>query len=203
MLTVMFNIRQNRCDFTLCKASAQRMIYIMSSMGPTADRIMDAAFSCAQEGPDFTMADVARAAGLSRQAIYLHFPDRKTMLIALALRAKEEHPTVRINEAPSARAALAAVVARMAEIHPKVWPVVRALEIESGERSALANFRPLAERFQAEGALAPHLSLQTAADILATLLSRSVWQDLVLGCGWDSARYKSHIVFLATSAVTR
>jgi len=164
---------------------------------------MDAAFSCAREGPDFTMADVARAAGLSRQGVYLHFPDRKTLLIALALRAKEEHPTVRIEEAPSARAALGAVVARMAEVYPKVWPVVRALEIESGERSSLPNLRPLAERFQTEGALAPHLSLQTAADLLATLLSRSLWQDLVLGCGWDSARYKSHITFLAAAAITR
>jgi AcrR family transcriptional regulator len=172
-------------------------------MGPTGDKILDAAFSCAHEGPDFTMADVARAAGLSRQAIYLHFPDRTTLLVALALRAKEEHPTVRIEDAPSARAALAAVAARMAEIYPKVWPVVRALEADTGERSALPNFRSLAERFQAEGALAPHLSLQTAADLLATLLSRSVWQDLVLGCGWDSARYKSHIVFLATTALTR
>lgn len=172
-------------------------------MGLTADRIMNAALSCAEEGPDFTMAEVARAAGLSRQAIYLHFPDRKTLLIALALRAKEEHPAVKIDDAPSARAALAAVVARMAEIHPKVWPVVRALEAETGERAALPNFRPLAERFQAEGALAPHLSLQAAGDLLATLLSRSVWQDLVLGCGWDSARYKSHITFLATGAITR
>lgn len=163
---------------------------------------MDAALSCAEEGPDFTMAEVARAAGLSRQGVYLHFPDRKTLLIALALRAREEHPVVRIDDAPSARAALAATVARMAEIHPKVWPVVRALEAESGERAALPDFRALAERFQAEGALAPHLSLQTASDLLATLLSRSVWQDLVLGCGWDSARYKSHIVFLATSAIT-
>ena len=171
-------------------------------MGPTGDRILDAALSCAEEGPDFTMADVARAAGLSRQGVYLHFPDRKTLLIALALRAKEEHPAVKIEDAPSARAALNAVVARMAEIHPKIWPVVRALESETGERSALPNFRPLAERFHREGALAPHLSLQTAADLLATLLSRSVWSDLVLGCGWDSARYKSHIAFLAAGALT-
>src|SRR5579864_8798195 len=112
----------------------------MSSIGPTGDRILDAAFSCAEGGPDFTMADVARAAGLSRQGVYLHFPDRKTLLVALALRAREEHPAVRIEDAPSARAALNAVVARMAEIYPKVWPVVRALESQTGEHSALPNF---------------------------------------------------------------
>ena len=175
-------------------------------MGPTGDRIMDAAFACAQEGPDFTMADVARAAGLSRQGVYLHFPDRKTLLIALALRAREEHPAARIGEAPSARAALTAAVGRCAEIYPKVWPVVRALqalENQTGEARALPNYRPLAERFRDEGALAAHLSPQTAGDLLATLLSLSVWKELVLGCGWDSARYKSHIGFLAAAAITR
>jgi AcrR family transcriptional regulator len=181
----------------------------MSSMGPTADRIMDAAFACAQEGPDFAMADVARAAGLSRQAIYLHFPDRKTLLVALALRAKEEHPTVRIEDAPSARAALNALVARGAEIYPKVWPVVRAMRGEATDQTAVS-WRPvatgprdLAERFRNEGALAAHLSPVAAADLLATLLSLSVWKELVLDCGWDSARYKSHITFLAAAAVTR
>lgn len=186
----------------------------MSSLGPTGDRILDAALSCAEEGRDFTMADVARAAGLSRQAIYLHFPDRMTLLFALALRAKEEHPSPKLDDAPSARAALGSLVARFAEIYPKVWPAVRALENETGDRSlapdqrALAEHfrdrgcRALAERFRDEGALAAHLSPAAAADILSTLLSLAVWKELVLARGWDSARYKTHITFLATSAVT-
>jgi hypothetical protein len=61
----------------------------------------------------------------------------------------------------------------------------------------------LVQRFRDEGALASHLSPATAADLLATLLSLSVWKELVLGRGWDSARYKSHIAFLATGAITR
>jgi AcrR family transcriptional regulator len=169
---------------------------------------LDAAFSCAEEGPDFTMADVARAAGLSRQAIYLHFPDRKTLLIALALRAREKHPPPKLEDAPSARAALSALVARFAEIYPKVWPVVRALRDEAENHSAenrrvTPDCHALAERFRTEGALAPHLSPATAADILSTLLSLAVWKELVLGRGWGSARYKSHITFLAAGAVTR
>lgn len=180
----------------------------MSSLGPTGDRILDAAFSCAQKGPDFTMADVARAAGLSRQGVYLHFPDRMTLLVALALRAKEEHPSPKVEDAPSARAALNAMVARCAEIYPKVWPVVRALREDAmdqsptGWRPVATGPRELAERFRHEGALAPHLSPAAAADLLSTLLSLSVWKELVLGRGWDSARYKSHISFLATRAVT-
>jgi AcrR family transcriptional regulator len=148
------------------------------------------------------MANVARAAGLSRQAIYLHFPDRKTLLIALALRAREEHPSPKLEDAPSARAALAALVARFAEIYPKVWPVVRALERETGDRSVAPDGSAMAERFRSEGALAPHLSPAAAADILSTLLSMAVWKELVVGRGWDSARYKGHITFLAAGAIT-
>ena len=175
----------------------------MSIPGQTSQKILDAAHSCAEKGPDFTMADVARAAGLSRQAIYLHFPDRKTLLIALALRAREEHPSPRLDDAPSARAALTALVARFAEIYPKVWPVVRAQESETGDRSIAPDCRALAERFRAEGALAAHLSPAAAADILSTLLSLAVWRELVIGRGWDSARYKSHITYLAAGAITR
>jgi AcrR family transcriptional regulator len=174
----------------------------MSSIGPTGDRILDAAFCCAEEGPDFTMADVARAAGLSRQAIYLHFPDRKTLLIALALRAKEEHPMPKVDAAPSARTALGAMVARFAEIYPKVWPVVRAQESEIRDRSIAPDCRALAERFRSEGALAAHLSPAAAADLLSTLLSLAMWKELVVARGWDSARYKSHVGFLAASMLT-
>jgi len=149
------------------------------------------------------MADVARAAGLSRQAIYLHFPDRKTLLIALLLRAREDHPSPKLENAPSARAALGTLVARFAEIYPKVWPVVRAQESETGDRSVAPDCRALAERFRSEGALAPHLSPAAAADLLSTLLSLAVWKELVMVRGWDGARYKSHIVFLAAGALTR
>jgi len=149
------------------------------------------------------MADVARAAGLSRQAIYLHFPDRKTLLIALLLRAREDHPSPKLENAPSARAALGTLVARFAEIYPKVWPVVRAQESETGDRSVAPDCRALAERFRSEGALAPHLSPAAAADLLSTLLSLAVWKELVMVRGWDGARYKSHIVFLAAGELTR
>ena len=179
------------------------MIYIMSSMGPTGDRILDAALSCAEEGPNFTMADVAREAGLSRQAIYLHFPDRTCLLVALLLRAREEHPSPKPEDAPSARAAVSTLVARFAEIYPKIWPVVRAQGSEARDRSVAPDCRALVERFRSEGALAAHLSPAAAADILATLLSLAMWKELVIGRGWDAVRYKSHIAFLAAGALTR
>lgn len=175
----------------------------MSIPGRTSQKILDAAFSCAGEGPDFTMADVAQAAGLSRQAVYLHFPDRASLLSALRTRFEAGQEAAGIEDAPSARAALAALVARLAEAYPKCWPVVRALPGEAADLALAGAARALAERFRAEGALAAHLSPSAAADLLATLLSLAVWRELVIGRGWDSARYKSHITYLAAGVVTR
>ena len=58
-------------------------------------------------------------------------------------------------------------------------------------------------RFQEEGALAAHLPLDTARDLLWSLTSPAVWQDLVTGCGWSTERYRNHVAFLAVGALTR
>jgi AcrR family transcriptional regulator len=148
------------------------------------------------------MADVAQRAGLSRQAVYLHFPDRAGLLAAQLARLGDERTPAGIEAAPSARAALTALVARAAEAYPKFWPVVRAMGGEMADASLASDCRALAERFRAEGALAPYLSPAAAADLLGTLLSLAVWKELVVVRGWASARYRSHIAFLASGAVT-
>jgi len=165
-------------------------------------KILDAALSCAARGVDFSMADVAGEAGLSRQAVYLHFPDRAGLLVALLAQLEAEWGAAAIDDAPSARAALIALVGRLAQIHPRRWPVVRAMGGDAADAGLDANCRALAGRFRDEGALAAHLSPAAAADLLSTLLSLSVWKELVVGRGWDSARYKSHIAFLAAGALT-
>ncbi len=169
----------------------------------TGQRILDAALTCAQAGPDFSMADVAAKAGLSRQAAYLHFPDRAALLTSLQAHARQELDPAAMAQAPSARAALSDLIARLADDYPKLWPVLRAAggETEAPERLALC--QALAGRFREEGALAPHLSPATAADLLFSLMSPSVWHALVGARSWDAGRYRSHIGYLAMSALTR
>ena len=149
------------------------------------------------------MADVAQAAGLSRQAVYLHFPNRAELLFALLIGIELDKAAAGVATAPSARAALTALVARLAELHPRAWPVMRASTPDVIDDRLRDGTYTLAERFRAEGALAPYLSIGAAGDLLAALLSLSVWKELVINSSWDSARYKSHIAFLAAAAVTR
>ena len=50
----------------------------------TRTRILDAAWKLleASRGSGVRMSDIAKAAGISRQAVYLHFPTRAELLIA-------------------------------------------------------------------------------------------------------------------------
>jgi AcrR family transcriptional regulator len=148
------------------------------------------------------MAQVAAKAGLSRQAVYLHFPNRAALLAALTQRlqaASARSPA----DAPSARAALTALVALLAEEHPRAWPLARRLGENPGDGARRAACGMLAERFMAEGALSSHLSPAAATDLLFTLTSLAVWAELVPGLGWDAGRYRTHVTYLATSALTK
>jgi AcrR family transcriptional regulator len=175
----------------------------MSNETETKARILDAALACAQKDQGLTMAAVAAGAGLSRQAIYLHFPDRSALLAGLAVHlGAPQDPAV--AAAPSARAALTALMARLAADYPRLRPVTRLLDgPPTWDASRLETCRHIAGRFRDEGALSRHLSPDTASDLLWSLTSLAVWEDLVMGRGWDSGRYRSHVTYLAVSALTK
>jgi AcrR family transcriptional regulator len=175
----------------------------MSKEPDTKARILDAALACAAKNSGLTMAEVAAQAGLSRQAVYLHFPDRAALLAALAA-CLDQPQDPGITDAPSARAAVTAVVAKLADDYPRARPVARLLDGgEPWQASRLAACRQIADRFREEGSLSRHLSPETAADLLWSLTSLAVWEDLVMGRGWDAGRYRSHVAYLAVGALTK
>jgi len=148
------------------------------------------------------MAEVAAGAGVSRQAVYLHFPDRAALLATLRAELDLPDGPEIVEQAPSARAALTAVLTRLAESYARIWPVLRASgDAETQGRLLLC--QALVTRFRNEGALAPHLSPATAADLLYSLTSPALWHELVQIRGWDATRYRTHLAFLAVSALTK
>ena len=64
----------------------------MSSKVDTHSQILEAALARlrANQGASLTMAEVAAQAGVSRQAVYLHFADRTALLTALVRHVDEE-----------------------------------------------------------------------------------------------------------------
>ena len=189
--------------------------------GDTRSRILEAALARVRgnQGAGLTMAEVAAQAGVSRQAVYLHFADRTALLLALVRHVDETRglaaKLAAIAKAPSARAAVAAMVALQASDNPILWPVARILDsLRHGDPAVdaawrdqstdrLRSCRAIAERFQQEGALAPHLSLDAAGELLWTLTSLCLWEDLVIARGWSADRYRTHVSYLAAGALTK
>jgi len=77
-----------------------------NSKSPTRDRILEAACALLEDdsGTSTRMADIARAADVSRQAVYLHFQNRADLLTA-ALRHRDEQTGLQENLAASRAAA--------------------------------------------------------------------------------------------------
>jgi AcrR family transcriptional regulator len=100
---------------------------------PTRERVLTAAWRLARErgSVDFTLAEVAVRAGISRQGVYLHFANRAGLLVEMARHADHHSGFVRglaaARRAPAVESARR--VLRLWYRHlAAILPVARALE---------------------------------------------------------------------------
>ena len=193
----------------------------MSRRNPTTrTRILDAAWKLLESGAvrGVRMSDIAKAAGISRQALYLHFPSRAELLVATTRHVDEvKDVDSRLSESRSATgpARLDAFVAAWGNYIPEVHGVLRALaammETDSEARAAYD------DRMQAvrhgcaaavaalvtDGHLAPGLTEAEATDLLWALLSVETWGRLTRDCGWSQARYVEAMQQTVRAALVR
>jgi AcrR family transcriptional regulator len=187
----------------------------------TRRRIVEAALRLiSQRGAEnVTMANMARAARVSRQALYLHFADRADLLLEAVRYADERRGMVsaveRIREAPSGVEALREMAAMQARMNPGIWPLARAVEsVRRRDKAAeqswqdrlasrIAGCRDISARLEREGALNPDVDPAVAADLLWTLTSLRTWEDLVLLRGWTAEQYEQRLIDLLYRALVR
>jgi AcrR family transcriptional regulator len=204
----------------------RRELDTVSSAGRAGDpatrrRIFEAALRLiARRGAEnVTMANVARAARVSRQALYLHFTDRADLLLAAVRYADERRGVAaaveQVRDAPSGVAALRELAAMQARLNPGIWPLARAVDSvrhldTAAERSwqdrlanRLAGCRALVARLHREGALNPDVEPAVATDLLWTLTSLRTWEDLVLLRSWTAAEYEERLTDLLRRALVR
>jgi AcrR family transcriptional regulator len=165
-------------------------------MSSTRQRILDTAWDItAKQGAVPSMAALARAVGISRQALYLHFPDRTQLLLAyVAYRDDQEQLNKGIAEVQQANDAAGAIWAwaRMqAWRNPRIAAGARALDgARRTDPAAAAAWADrtgnrmrgaisIIERLRAEGRLDPTWTIAEAAALLWELTSFHVWDDLV------------------------
>ena len=184
----------------------------------TRARILAAALALVQkkQGP-LSMGAIAEAAGLSRQALYLNFRDKADLFIGLLRYADGQRGLVKalakIREAPNGVETLLAMVAPRARHNPGHKPLADAFELlrrqdpaaEQAWRSRLDDrlegARSAVARLASEGRLKRGLDQAVAADLVWTLTSLGVWDNLVVHRGWSADEYRERVSALLLSAV--
>ncbi len=184
----------------------------------TRARILEATVRMLEErrGRGVRMGDIATAAGISRQAVYLHFASRAELLVATT-RYLDEVLDVDRRLAPS-RAAntgverLALYIECWGQYIPDIYGVAKALLLAKDTDDAAAaawkdrmlamrdGCRAAIEALHADGTLAPDWMPRTATDALWTMLSVQNWENLTVECGWSTRQYVSRIKVLAKRA---
>jgi AcrR family transcriptional regulator len=141
------------------------------------------------------MSELARAVGISRQALYLHFPDRASLLLALVAHV-DEHEDLQagvaaVQAAPDAAGQIRAWTQMQASRNPRIAPLARALDQarhtdpaaseawrdRTGNR--MRGAAAIITRLHEEGQLHPSWKTDEAAALLWELTSFHVWDDLV------------------------
>jgi AcrR family transcriptional regulator len=168
----------------------------------TRERIVDAAWEIARERglPELTLARVGRRAGVSRQAVYLHFGNRATLLVAMARRADQKSGfAARVSAARDLppRPALRQLLRAWFDYLPTILPTARALEAANvtGDDGAQAYadrmkdwldvIRAAVARLAEAGELDVRWDVSSASDWVWASVHPSRYHHLVHERGWN------------------
>ena len=143
----------------------------------------------------FTYEHLAEQAGVARQTLYSHFPNRAELLVAAVQQIRGEldleELTAKVYLAATARAAVEALLELHIAFTPPLLVGLRAVEAQrathpevshaferrsTGRRQLVLH---VVTRLQAEGDLAPDWSVADAADLLSALLAGGFTAELL------------------------
>lgn len=173
----------------------------------TKTRILDVTWRLLESGNTaIRMADIAKEAGVSRQAIYLHFPNRAELLVATTRHIDTvnniDQRLARSRSASTGIERLQAFVEAWGGYIPEIHGIsvaLRAMRNTDKEAAAAWEDRMQAVRqgceaavraISEDGYLKKELTEVTAVDLLWTLLSVENWERLVLECSWSQSEYE-------------
>jgi AcrR family transcriptional regulator len=155
------------------------------------------------------LQEVAREAGVSRQAVYLHFKSKAELLKALVHYVDDEIGVPEImrpvREAETGPDALDLGVAAYGVIEPQIYDVASLLYAARRSDDAAeatwqdimavrrANIRAGIVRLQEEGSLAANWTVDEATDFAWTLLSVHTYEYLVVERKWAIDRFVEHL----------
>ncbi len=181
----------------------------------TRTRILQASLNLLEEGQGkgVRMSDIAGKAGISRQALYLHFRTRGELLIATThyvddLHGGEDRLTAS-RTAETGKERLDAFIKAWGGYLPEIYGIGKALlamrdtdaeaaaawdkRMQDMREGCEAAIRDLAR----DNALTPFYSPVQATDLLWTMLSLRNWEQLTIECGWSREEYVAGLQSMA------
>ncbi|MBO6947141.1 MAG: TetR/AcrR family transcriptional regulator [Rhodospirillales bacterium] len=193
----------------------------MSSGNPeTRQRILDAAWRALESGDakKTRMGDIAKLAGVSRQALYLHFPARTDLLVAVTQyidRIKDVDGRLeKSRNASSGGERLDAFIEAWGDYIPEIAGVARALlDMRVGDpdagmawddrmRAVRHGCDAAVKALKKDGDLSNDHTQAQATDVLWMLLSFENWERLRFGCGWPQKKYVTEMKAMARRLLT-
>lgn len=158
-----------------------------------------------RRGQGVRMSGIAKAAGVSRQAVYLHFNSRTELMVATThyldeVRGLDE----RLRHYQSATKGVE-ILEEFVEFWgnhiPQIYRIAKALLAvrETDEDAAAAwndrmeairsSCRRAVEALYIDKMLDPKFSRDEAVDLMWTMLSVDNWEHLTVECGWSISQY--------------
>lgn len=186
----------------------------------TRHALLAAARELLEEGgfEALTMGAVARRAGVTRRAVYMHYGSRSELVAGLfdhvAAAEGLQESVQRVWACPDAAAALGEWAAHVARYHPEVLAVDRAIaRVHASEPDAarhrarvtaakLDNCRRLAGWLADENRLAAPWTVRSAADLLYALTTSDVVESLVVDRGWTREDLAAGLARLFTATLS-
>ncbi len=175
----------------------------------TKTRILQATWQLLEQhqGQGVNMSDIAKAAGISRQAVYLHFASRTELMIATMNYVDEvKGLNERLNLFNSAKTGIELLEAcvdiwgnYIPEIYSLAKPMLMSRDTDEAMAAAWTNSmnclrdvcQVTIDTLKREGKLIKGWSPKEATDMFMTLISINNWEQLTIESGWTTEQYIS------------
>jgi AcrR family transcriptional regulator len=195
------------------------MFDTMSRAQATRRRIIESTRRLLEDaqGAPISMRQVAEAAGVTRQLLYVHFDRRAHLLLEVSrdadAAARTPQRQARVDTAVDGLSALREAVALQGHIKPRIHAIAQAVDRlrhtdpdaatvwREREQERLDRCAAVVARLAEEGRLRAEWKAPTATRLLWSVTSLRAWEELVIDQGWSTRSWVDHTTHLLERAL--
>jgi AcrR family transcriptional regulator len=171
----------------------------------------------AHPGRNLSMGKIAKASGVSRQSLYLHFASRSELLIATTHYVDKvkglDQQLGKLQSAKSGEELIKMFIEMWGNYIPEIYGVSKALMMsKDNDEAASAAWADImgclyevcsqiVQSLINENKLSTKWEQQHATDFIWTMISIHNWEQLSTECGWSNKQYISNITQTLTTVL--